>query len=180
MSQRKAPPGRVVDKTRVNKQIRLIKSEKIRVVGDDGQIGIMDIESALKLAEGQELDLVEISPHADPPVCKIMDYQKFKFDKNKKLQKSRKKQATLTLKNIRMRPLIGAHDYEFKKRNARNFIAHGDKVKVTIRFRGRELNRQELGEDLLNKLALDMEDIAKVEIQPKMEGRQMIMVLTAL
>ena len=140
----------------------------------------MDIEAALKMAEEQELDLVEISPDADPPVCKIMDYQKFKFDKNKKLQKSKKKQATLTLKNIRMRPLIGTHDYEFKKRNVRSFIEHGDKVKVTIRFRGRELNRQELGADLLNKLALDLKDIAKVEIAPKMEGCQMIMVLMAL
>ncbi|MDQ7786003.1 MAG: translation initiation factor IF-3 [Thermodesulfovibrionales bacterium] len=180
VNRRKAFPVRVVDKTRVNKQIRLIKAKQIRVVGDEGQIGVMDIETALKMAEEQELDLVEISPDADPPVCKIMDYQKFKFDKNKKLQKSKKKQATLTLKNIRMRPLIGTHDYEFKKRNVRSFIEHGDKVKVTIRFRGRELNRQELGADLLNKLSLDLKDIAKVEIPPKMEGRQMIMVLMAL
>jgi len=173
-------PGRVVDLTRVNNQIRLIKAKQIRVVADEGQIGIMDIESALKLAEERDLDLVEVSPDADPPVCKIMDYRKFKFDDGKKLQKSRKKQATQTLKEIRMRPLIDNHDYEFKKRNARKFIEHGDKVKVTMRFKGRELSRQELGTKLLNKLVLELADIAKVEIQPKMEGRQMVLILMAL
>ena len=173
-------PGRVVDRTRVNNQIRQINSKEIRVIGDEGQIGIMDIDSALKLAAERELDLVEVSPDAKPPVCKIMDYRKFKFDTSKKLQKSRKKQATLTLKEIRMRPLIDTHDYEFKKRNARKFIMHGDKVKVTIRFRGREFDRQELGVNILRRLATELEDIAKVEIQPKMEGRQMMMILMAL
>ena len=173
-------PSRVVDHTRINNQIRLIKAKQIRVIGDEGQIGIMDIESALKLAGERDLDLVEVSPDADPPVCKIMDYRKFKFDNSKKLQKAKKKQSTLTLKEIRMRPLIDTHDYEFKKRNARKFIMHGDKVKVTIRFRGREFDRRELGAKILNKLALELEDIAKVEIQPKMEGRQMMMILMAL
>ncbi len=179
-NRRRVLPGRVVDRTRINNQIRLIKANQIRVVASEGQIGIMDIESALKLAEERDLDLVEVSPDADPPVCKIMDYRKFKFDNSKKLQKSRKKQATVTLKEIRMRPLINTHDYEFKKRNARKFIGHGDKVKVTIRFKGRELDRQELGARVLNRLALELEDIAKVEIQPKMEGRQMVMILMAL
>jgi len=140
----------------------------------------MDIESALNLADERDLDLVEISPNTDPPVCKIMDYQKFKFDKGKKLQKSRKKQATLTLKQIRMRPLIGTHDYEIKRRDARKFIENGDKVKVVVRFRGREFNRQELGVKILKRLALELEDIAKIELQPKMEGRQMVMILMAL
>lgn len=173
-------PSRVADLTRVNNQIRLIKAKQIRVIGDEGQIGIMDIESALKLAGERDLDLVEVSPDADPPVCKIMDYRKFKFDNVKKLQKSRKKQATQNLKEIRMRPLIDTHDYEFKKRNARKFIEHGDKVKVTIRFKGRELSRQELGAKLLSRLVLELADIAKVEIPPKMEGRQMVMILMAL
>ncbi len=173
-------PSRVVDPTRVNNQIRLIKAKQIRVIGDEGQLGIMDIESALKLAAERDLDLVEVSPEADPPVCKIMDYRKFKFDNSKKLQKSKKKQTTQTLKEIRMRPLIDTHDYEFKKRNARKFIEHGDKVKVTMRFKGREMSRQELGAKVLNRLVLELEDIAKVEIQPKMEGRQMVMVLMAL
>jgi translation initiation factor IF-3 len=173
-------PARIADHTRVNNQIRLIKAKEIRVIGDEGQIGIMDIESALKLAGERDLDLVEVSPDADPPVCKIMDYRKFKFDNSKKLQKSRKKQTTQTLKEIRLRPLIDTHDYEFKKRNARKFIEHGDKVKVTMRFKGRELGRQELGTNVLNRLVLELADIAKVEIQPKMEGRQMVMILMAL
>ena len=173
-------PKRVVDHTRVNNQIRLIKAKEIRVIADEGQIGIMDIESALKLAGERDLDLVEVSPDADPPVCKIMDYRKFKFDNSKKLQKARKKQATQTLKEIRMRPLIDTHDYEFKKRNARKFIEHGDKIKVTMRFKGRELSRQELGAKVLDRLVLELADIAKVEIQPKMEGRQMVMILMAL
>ena len=168
-----------MDDTRINRQIRMIKSKEIRVVGDEGQIGIMDIDSALKLAEERELDLVEISPQADPPVCKIMDYRKFKFERGKKLRKARKKQTTLTLKEVRMRPSIDKHDYEFKKRNVRKFIDHGDKVKVTMRFRGREFSRQELGVNVLNKLASELEDIAKVESQPKMEGRQMVMILSA-
>ena len=140
----------------------------------------MDIEAALKLAGERGLDLVEVSPDADPPVCKVMDYRKFKFDNSKKLQKAKKKQATQTLKEIRMRPLIDTHDYEFKKRNARKFIEHGDKVKVTMRFKGRELSRQELGKKVLDRLVLELADVAKVEIPAKMEGRQMIMILMAL
>jgi translation initiation factor IF-3 len=171
--------GRVVDKTRVNNQIRMSKAKEIRVVADEGQIGIMDIDSALKLAAERDLDLVEISPEAEPPVCKIMDYRKFKFEQGKKQRKARKQQATLTIKEIRMRPSIDTHDYEFKKRNARKFLDHGDKVKVSVRFRGREFSRQDLGASVLNRLALDLADIAKVESQPKMDGRQMVMVLRA-
>jgi translation initiation factor IF-3 len=139
----------------------------------------MDIESALKMAEERDLDLVEISPDAEPPVCKIMDYKKFKFEQGKKQRKAKKQQTTLNLKEIRMRPMINTHDYEFKKRNARKFIDNGDKVKVTIRFRGREFSRQDLGTSILNRLALDLQDIAKVETQPKMDGRQMVMILRA-
>jgi translation initiation factor IF-3 len=178
-NQRRVTPTRVVDKTRVNNQIRLIKSKEIRVVADEGQIGIMDIDSALKIAEERELDLVEISPQAEPPVCKIMDYRKFKFEEGKKQRKAKKQQTTLTLKEIRMRPMIDTHDYEFKKRNVRKFLDNGDKVKVTIRFRGREFSRQDLGSSILNRLALELADIAKVESHPKMDGRQMVMVLRA-
>jgi translation initiation factor IF-3 len=178
-NQRRVPPGRVVDKTRVNNQIRLIKAKEIRVVANDGQIGIMDIDSALKIAEERDLDLVEISPGAEPPVCKIMDYKKFKFEQGKKQRKAKKQQTTLSLKEIRMRPMINTHDYEFKKRNARKFIDNGDKVKVTIRFRGREFSRQDLGMSLLNRLASELQDIAKVETQPRMDGRQMVMILRA-
>lgn len=179
VNQRRVPQGRVVDKTRVNKQIHLIKAKEIRVVDDEGQLGIMDIDSALKIAEERDLDLVEISPEAEPPVCKIMDYKKFKFEQGKKQRKAKKQQTTLSLKEIRMRPMINTHDYEFKKRNARKFIDNGDKVKVTIRFRGREFSRQDLGMSVLNRFALDLQDIAKVETQPKMDGRQMVMILRA-
>ena len=168
-----------MDKTRINEQIRQIPSKEVRVVTDEGQIGIMDIDSALKAAEERDLDLVEISPQADPPVCKIMDYRKFKFDQSKKLRKERKQQTTVTLKEIRLRPSIDTHDYEFKKRNARKFIDHGDKVKVTMRFRGREFSRQDMGLDVLNRLASELSDIAKVESPPRLEGRQMVMILTA-
>ena len=170
----------MVDKTRINDQIRMIKAKEIRVVDDEGQIGIMDIASALKMSGERELDLVEISPQADPPVCKIMDYRKFKFEQAKNLRKARKQQATLTIKEIRMRPSIDTHDYEFKKRNVRRFIEHGDKVKVTMRFRGREFSRQDLGASVLERLASELSDIAKIESQPKMEGRQMVMILMAL
>ena len=179
VNQRRGFHGRVVDKTRVNKQIRLIKAKEIRVVADEGQIGIMDIDSALKLAGERDLDLVEISPQAEPPVCKIMDYMKFKFEEGKKERKAKKNQTTISLKEIRMRPSIDTHDYEFKKRNARKFIGNGDKVKVTIRFRGREFSRQDLGTNVLNRLALELQDIAKVESHPKMDGRQMVMILSA-
>ena len=171
--------GRVVDKTRINDQIRQIRAKEIRVVADEGHIGIMDVAAALKLAADRDLDLVEISPEADPPVCKIMDYRKFRFEQGKNLRKAKKRQTTMVLKEIRMRPSIDTHDYEFKKRNARKFIEHGDKVKVTIRFRGREFERKEMGAGVLNKLAMELVDIAKVESHPKMEGRQMVMILSA-
>ncbi|RJR20067.1 MAG: translation initiation factor IF-3 [Nitrospiraceae bacterium] len=168
-----------MDKTRINNQIRLIKSKEIRVVDEEAQIGIMDIESALKIARERDLDLVEISPQAEPPVCKIMDYRKFKFEQAKKARKAKKQQATVTLKEIRMRPSIDTHDYEFKKLNARKFIDHGDKVKVTMRFRGREFTHKELGADVLSRLASELADVAKIESHPKMEGRQMVMILMA-
>jgi translation initiation factor IF-3 len=139
----------------------------------------MGVESALNIAEERDLDLVEISPQADPPVCKIMDYRKYKFEKGKRERKAKKQQTTITVKEIRMRPMIDDHDYEFKKRNVRKFIDHGDKVKVTMRFRGREYSRKDLGMNVLNRLASELEDIAKVETQPKMEGRQMVMMLIA-
>ena len=140
----------------------------------------MDIESALKIARERDLDLVEISPQADPPVCKIMDYSKFKFEQGKKARKAKKQQTTIAVKEIRMRPSIGAHDYEFKKLNARKFLDQGNKVKVTMRFRGREFGNKERGADVLNKMALELEDIAKIETKPKMDGRQMVMILMTL
>lgn len=139
----------------------------------------MDLDTAIKLANERDMDLVEISPDANPPVCKIMDYGKFKFEKGKKLRESKKKQATVNVKEIKMRPMIDDHDYEFKVRNIRKFIADGDKVKITIRFRGREMAKPELGMKVLNRLSEELNDVAKIEAQPKLEGKQMIMVLAA-
>ncbi len=178
VNQRRAPV-RAVDKTRINNQIRAIISKEIRVVAEEGQIGVMDIDSALKMARERELDLVEISPQAEPPVCKIMDYQKYRFEQGKKERKAKKQQSNIVMKEIRMRPSIAEHDYEFKKRSARKFIDDGDKVKVTIRFRGREFSRTDMGTLLLNRLAVDLGDVAKMESQPKMDGRQMVMILRA-
>ena len=149
-------------------------------MAEEGQLGIMDVESALKIAAERDLDLVEVSPDSDPPVCKIMDYGKFKFEKGKKAREARKKQATVTLKEIKMRPLIDDHDYGFKFKNIVKFLEHGDKVKVTIRFRGRELARQELGMRVLRRLAGELEEKARIESEPKMEGRQMVMILAPL
>jgi len=165
------------DRTRVNRQIRGNREAKIRVVAEEGQLGILDVSTALRLAEERELDLVEVSPDSDPPVCKIMDYGKFKFEKGKKAREARKKQATVTLKEIKMRPMISTHDYDFKMRNVEKFLDQGDKVKITIRFRGREMARQELGMRVLERVSSDLTDRAKVESSPRMEGRQMVMVL---
>ncbi|MBI5142903.1 MAG: translation initiation factor IF-3 [Nitrospirae bacterium] len=173
----KGPPSRTVDSTRINHQIR---SKVIRVVADEGQVGIMDLDTAIRLANERDMDLVEISPDASPPVCKIMDYGKFKFEKGKKLRESKKKQATVNIKEIKMRPMIDDHDYEFKVRNIRKFIADGDKVKITIRFRGREMAKPDLGMKVLNRLSEELNDVAKIESQPKLEGKQMIMVLAAV
>ncbi len=140
--------------------------------------GIFGTPEALELAQESGLDLVEISPNADPPVCRIMDYGKFKFEQAKKAQEAKKKQKQIQIKEVKFRPGTDEGDYNVKLRNLRRFIEAGDKGKVTIRFRGREMRHQELGGELLDKIEQDMSDIAVVEQRPKMEGRQMIMVLT--
>lgn len=140
-------------------------------------IGVVSIDQALSAAFDTGLDLVEISPNADPPVCKILDYGKFKFEAQKKKAEQRKKQKIVDVKEIKLRPNIDVHDYDIKMRNARRFIDDGDKVKVTMRFRGREMAHQELGMNVLIRTRDDLEEIAKVEQMPKMEGRQMTMVL---
>ena len=129
------------------------------------------------MAEEEGLDLVEVSPNADPPVCKILDYGKLKYQEQKKASEARKRQKTVDVKEIKMRPNIDTHDYDVKMRNVVKFLEGGDKVKVTMRFRGREMAHQELGMDVLNRVRDDVEALSKVEAMPKMEGRQMIMVL---
>ena len=137
----------------------------------------MPVEEALALAEEAGLDLVEVAPNAEPPVCKILDYGKYKYQAQKRAAEARKKQKTIEVKEVKMRPTIDTHDYEVKMRNLRKFLAKGDKVKVTVRFRGRELAHTELGRELMERVLADAGDEAKVELMPKMEGRQMVMIL---
>jgi len=139
--------------------------------------GVLSIAAAQELADEHGLDLVEVSPNADPPVCKILDYGKFKYEAQKKANIARKKQKTIDLKEIKMRPNIDTHDYDVKMRSITKFIGEGDKVKVTLRFRGREMAHQELGMKVLNRVREDMDTLAKVEQFPKMEGRMMTMVM---
>jgi translation initiation factor IF-3 len=140
--------------------------------------GIVSIDEALRIAEEAELDLVEISPNADPPVCRVMDYGKFKFEQSKKAQQARKNQKQIQIKEVKFRPGTDEGDYQVKLRNLNRFINDGDKAKVTIRFRGREMRHQELGAKLLDRIEADLSEIATVEQRPKMEGRQMVMVFT--
>ena len=139
--------------------------------------GVVPIESALNMAEEVGLDLVEISPNADPPVCKFLDYGKFKYEAQKKKHEARKKQKVIDVKEIKMRPGIDEHDFQVKMRNARRFLDDGDKVKVTIRFRGREMAHQDLGMKVLNRVRDDLDELAKVEQFPQVEGRMMTMVI---
>ena len=155
-----------------------IIAESIRVVGEDGEmLGVMSLESAFEKADEAALDLVEISPSSDPPVCKILDYGKYKYEAQKKANEARKKQKTIDVKEIKMRPSIERHDYDVKLRAINKFLDEGDKVKVTIRFRGREFLHQELGMQMLERVRGELEEKAKVEAVPKMEGRQMVMVV---
>ena len=151
----------------------------MRLVDENGeQVGVVDTASALQRAMDVGLDLVEVSPNAEPPVCKIIDYGKLKYQEQKKRNEARKKQKTIDVKEIKLRPNIDTHDYDVKMRNARRFIDDGDKVKVTLRFRGREMAHQDLGAQVLQRVREELDEIAKVEQMPKMEGRQMVMVMS--
>ncbi|MEA3243374.1 MAG: translation initiation factor IF-3 [Pseudomonadota bacterium] len=155
-----------------------IDAAEVRLVGAGGeQIGVVPLEEAKKVAEEASLDLVEISPQAEPPVCKVMDYGKFRFEEQKKRQASRKKQKQTQVKEIKFRPGTDVGDYNVKLRNLTKFLTEGDKVKVTLRFRGREMAHQELGRDLLKRVEGDLRELGNVEQFPRMEGRQMVMVL---
>jgi translation initiation factor IF-3 len=155
-----------------------ITAPSVRVIGADGeQIGIMTSKEALEKAFEAELDLVEIVPNADPPVCRIMDHGKFLFEENKKKQAAKKKQKQIHVKEVKFRPGTEIGDYQVKLRNLKRFLSHGDRVKVTLRFRGREMAHQELGANLLKRVEEDLADLGTVEQFPKMEGRQMVMVM---
>ena len=159
----------------MNTQIRV---PEVRLVGEDGdQIGVLSTEEALNLAEESGLDLVEISPNADPPVCRMMDYGKFKYQDSKRKHAAKKKQKVITVKEIKFRPGTDIGDYNIKLGKLRKFLENGDKVKLTMRFRGREMAHQELGMDLLKRAEADLAELAVVEQYPKLEGRQMVMVM---
>jgi len=148
------------------------------VVDEKGeQLGVISVSRALELAEAAALDLVEVAPGADPPVCKILDYGKFKYEAQKKKNEAKKKQKVIDVKEIKMRPGIDEHDYQVKMRNMRRFLEDGDKVKVTIRFRGREMAHQNLGMKVLDRVREELDELSKVEQFPKIEGRQMVMVI---
>ena len=158
-----------------------IRALDVQVIGSDGgNLGTMPLNKAIELAKQEGLDLIEISPNANPPVCKIMDMGKYKYDAQKKANLAKKKQKIISLKEIKMRPVTETHDYEFKVKNAKKFIAKGDKVKFTIRFKGRELQHSHLGNELMSKIKEDMKEIGKVELDPKFDGKQMIMVIQPL
>ena len=169
-----APPTRDTG-PRVNERIR---SSEIRLIGADGEnVGLTTPEHGMKLAQEAGLDLVEISPNATPPVCKVMDFGKFKYETQKRESEARKKQKTIEIKEVKFRPNTDTHDYDVKMRNVVKFLENGDKVKVTLRFRGREMAHQHLGRDLLERVADDVKELGKIENMPKMEGRQMVMMI---
>lgn len=171
-SNRPQPPR---DRTRVNSQIRI---SPVRVIGDAGdQLGVMPVEEALKEADERGLDLVEVAPMARPPVVKIMDYGKYRYEQDKAAKAAKKKQHVIHMKEVKFRPGISQHDFDFKVRHARTFIGEGNKVKLTMMFRGRQVTHPELGQEVLARVLEELREIAKVEVEPKLEGRNMTMVL---
>ena len=160
---------------RANERIRALD---VQVIGSNGENhGTLPLKKAIELAKQEDLDLIEISPNANPPVCKIMDMGKYKYDLQKKANQAKKKQKVVSLKEIKLRPGTEIHDYNFKIKNAKKFITKGDKVKFTVKFKGREMQHVELGKDLMKRIIEDTKDIGKVETHPKFEGRQMIMII---
>ena len=155
-----------------------IRAPKVRCIDPEGtQLGVLDTPEAIGQAEDFGLDLVEVQPNVDPPVCKILDYGKYKYEAQKRANEARKKQKIIEVKEIKLRPNIDEHDYQVKMRSVQKFLSGGDKVKVTLRFRGREMAHQDLGATVLTRVRNETDEFAKVEAMPKMEGRQMIMVL---
>ncbi len=168
-------PEREPTGPRINDQIRV---REVRLIDENGEnIGVVSRADAQERATQAGLDLVEISPHVEPPVCKILDFGKYKYQEQKKAAEARKRQKVVEVKEIKMRPNIDDHDYDVKMRSIRQFFEEGDKVKVTLRFRGREMAHQSLGMDVLRRVKADTDEIAKVESEPRFEGRQMVMVL---
>ncbi len=152
---------------------------EVRVIGDDGeQLGIMNTRAAVQMARERGMDLVEVAPLAQPPVCRIIDYGKFQYENSKKQKEAKKKQVVITVKEVKFRPGTDEHDYRFKMKHARDWLEEGDKVKATIFFRGREITHRELGAALLERLEKDLTDVGEVEARPRMEGNQMFLIFT--
>ena len=160
---------------KANERIRALD---VQVIGSDGgNLGSMPLNKAIEIAKSEGLDLIEISPNANPPVCKIMDMGKYKYDLQKKANIAKKKQKVVALKEIKLRPGTDVHDYNFKIKNAKKFLAKKDKVKFTVKFKGREMQHIQLGRDLMNRIVKDTAEVGKIEFPPKFEGRQMVMII---
>ena len=158
-----------------------INSPEVQVIASNGEnLGILNTNEAISMAKEEGLDLIEIAPNAKPPVCKIIDIGKYKYDAQKKANQAKKKQKKIEVKEIKLRPVTETHDYQFKIKNAQKFISKGDKVKFTIRFKGRELQHSHLGEELMDKIKVDMQEVGKVELDPRFDGKQIIMVIQPL
>ena len=158
-----------------------INSPEVQVIASSGEnLGILNTNEAISMAKEEGLDLIEIAPNAKPPVCKIIDIGKYKYDAQKKANQAKKKQKKIEVKEIKLRPVTETHDYQFKIKNAQKFISKGDKVKFTIRFKGRELQHSHLGQELMEKIKVDMQEVGKVELDPRFDGKLIIMVIQPL
>ena len=168
-------------KDRGPKSNNRINSPEVQVIASSGEnLGILNTNEAISMAKEEGLDLIEIAPNARPPVCKIIDIGKYKYDAQKKANQAKKKQKKIEVKEIKLRPVTETHDYQFKIKNAQKFISKGDKVKFTIRFKGRELQHAHLGEELMDKIKIDMQEVGKIELDPRFDGKQIIMVIQPL
>ena len=169
-------PVRENDGPRINREI---KAKEVRLINYNGQnAGVVSLAEALKIAQEVGLDLIEIPPQVTPPVCKVLDYGKYKYEMQKKKNEAKKNQKVVSIKELKLRPMIDTHDYEVKVKQAKKFLAQGDKVKFTMRYKGREMSANDLGKEILNKLLEDLDGLCKVDSAPKMEGKQMFMIVS--
>lgn len=169
-------PVRENDGPRINREI---KAKEVRLINYNGEnAGVVSLAEALKIAQEVGLDLIEISPQVTPPVCKVLDYGKYKYEMQKKKNEAKKNQKVVSIKELKLRPMIDTHDYEVKVKQAKKFLAQGDKVKFTMRYKGREMSANDLGKEILNKLLEDLDGLCKVDSAPKMEGKQMFMTVS--
>lgn len=169
-------PVREADGPRINREI---KAKELRLINHNGEnLGVVSLNEALKIAQEVGLDLIEISPQVTPPVCKVLDYGKYKYELQKKKNEAKKNQKVVSIKELKLRPMIDTHDYEVKVKQAKKFLSQGDKVKFTMRYKGREMSANDMGKEILNKLLEDLEGLCKVDAAPKMEGKQMFMIVS--